>query len=302
MSTDFAPADPNQRAAGFSGSDDRSPLDRVFALGTTADRHRTLTMVLAAALLAHGGMAGAIHLRSERVTADSSLPSEQDEVTIEEREIPPPPRPPEPEPPPPPPPKVTVPVTAAAPPQESSEEPPASEAAQAGEVLVQQSEEEENDSEEEDDDDDNTFVTGHAESYAGGMTASTGSAAVAVHGSIVASGGVPGGSGTPVAAQKPPPGAKDLSREAWLEGNTSWDCDFPGEADRDRIDHAVVLMRVTVRSDGTAVTVEILDDPGHGFARMASACALKHRFAPALNREGKPIWGTTRKFHVGFHR
>jgi protein TonB len=279
-----------------------SPLDRVFALETTADRRHTLMAALVAALSAHAGMAGAIHLRGARAIEGPSVALEEDDVTLEERETPPPPPPPESELPPPPSPpslKVTAPVTAAAPPREPTDEPPASEAAQAGEVLVQDDDADEDDSDEEDDND-NTFVTGHEESYSGGMTSSGGSSVAAVHGSIVAKGGVPGGSGTAVAAPKP--GGKDLSREAWLEGNTSWDCDFPGEADRDHIDNAVVEMRVTVRSDGTAVAVEILEDPGHGFARMASACALKHKFTPALDREGKPTWATTRRFHVGFHR
>jgi len=124
---------------------------------------------------------------------------------------------------------------------------------------------------------------------------------VAVRGSVVAVGGIPGGIGTPAVAPKPP--VRDLSRGAWLDGSTSWDdCDFPGEADRDRIRDASVEMTVNVRPNGTVESVSILDDPGHGFARMASACALKHRFAPALDREGQKIWGRTRPFHVGFHR
>jgi periplasmic protein TonB len=302
LSTDFAPADPNQRTPGHAGREYRRPLDRVFELGMTTDRRRVVSLVLAAAVAAHGGMAGAIRLRGEHVAVDLATSFGVEELAIE-REILPPPPPPEPElpaPPPPEPPKVAAPMTAPAPNRaEEPEEPPASQAAEAGEILVQESDEDEGE-DHEDDEDDNTFVTGHAESFAGGMTASAGSAVTAVRGPIIEKGGVPGGSGTRAVEAKPP--APDLSRDAWLEGSTAWDCDFPGEADRDRVDNAVVEMTVTVRPDGTAHSVSIVLDPGHGFARMASGCALKHKFAPAHDREGKPIWGTTRAFHVGFHR
>jgi hypothetical protein len=57
-----------------------------------------------------------------------------------------------------------------------------------------------------------------------------------------------------------------------------------------------------VRPNGTAQRVTILGDPGHGFARVAAACALRHRFAPALDPGGHETWGKTPAFHVGFHR
>ena len=262
-----------------------------------------LSLVLAAAVVVHAGMAGAIRLRGELAGEGLATSLEAQELAIE-REILPPPPPPEPELPPPPPPdtpKVAAHVTEAAPsPSEQPEAPPASQAAEAGEILVQESDEDEEEDGEEEEDDDNTFVTGHGERFAGGMTASAGAATTPVRGPIVEKGGVPGGSGTAVAVTQPP--TRDLSRGAWLEGSTSWDCDFPGEADRDNVNNAIVEMKVTVRPDGTAHSVDIVEDPGHGFARMASACALKHKFAPARDREGKAIWGTTLTFHVGFHR
>jgi protein TonB len=226
------------------------------------------------------------------------------ELSIE-REVPGPPPPPEPElppPPPPDPPKWVANVIAQAPElAENPTEAPSSEAAQAGEVLVQDSDDEEDD-EDEDNAEENTFVTGDAGTYAGGMTASGGTSQLAVRGTVVADGGVPGGTGTLVMSA-PKPKARDLSRRAWLDGNTSWDdCDFPGEADRDRIRDAIVEMSVAVRPDGTPQSVAILEDPGHGFARTALACALKHKFAPALDAEGRRIAGTTGPFHVGFHR
>jgi protein TonB len=272
------------------------PFDRVFELGPS-DRRRVLSLALAAALVAHGGMAGAIRLRGEELTEE--LPLLTQELSIE-REVPAPP--PTPEPPPPPPAPPEPPRAAAnviAPAQSPSDNPydqPASEAAQAGQVLVQDTDQEEKD----DPAEENTFVTGDAGTYAGGMTASTGTSTLAVRGSLAGAGGVVGGIGTRVQAPKPTP--HDLSRGAWLEGTTSWDCDFPGEAERDHIRDAVVEMTVNVRPNGTAQRVTILDDPGHGFGRVAAACALRHRFTPALDPEGHPIWGKTRPFHVGFHR
>jgi protein TonB len=276
----------------------KNPLDRVLELGAR-DRRRVLSVALAAALFAHAGMAGALHFREEAWMA--SRDDGAAELVIEREEPPPPPPPPVVEPPPPEPPPVVEKVIAPAPPpEEPVEEPPASEAAQAGEVLVQEedADDEDEDAEEEDD---NTIVTGTGDSYAGGVTMVGGTSTLAVHGTVVAAGGVPGGSGTAVVAP-PKPLVKDLSRDAWLEGSTSWDCDFPGEADRDHVNHAAVEMTVMVSPKGKPQEIHILDDPGHGFARMASACALKHTFAPARDSEGQNIWGRTRPFHIGFHR
>jgi periplasmic protein TonB len=275
------------------------PLQRVIQLGAT-DRRRAISIALTGALLAHGSMAGALRLRGEHLET-AALELEAQEVLID-REVPAPPPPPEPEMPPPPPAPARITSNAIAPtpdPPQNPDEQPASEAAQAGEVLTQDADED--DEEDTEDDEENTFVTGDAGTYAGGVTASGGTSLAPVRGSVVADGGVPGGSGTAVTAPKP--SVRDLSRAAWLDGSTSWDdCDFPGEAERDRIRDAVVEMKVTVRPNGTPQSVEIVEDPGHGFARTATACALKHQFTPALDAEGHKVWGTTRTFHVGFHR
>ena len=282
-----------------------SPLDRVLELGAT-DRRRALSVALAAAMFAHAGMAGALHFREE--PSATAVDEGAAELVIEREESPPPPVPEPPPPPPvaqPPPPSVLRPVVekviAPAPPtEEPVEEAPASEAAQAGEALVQD-EDAEDEEEDTDEDEDNTIVTGTADGYAGGATAMGGTSALAVHATVVSSSGVPGGSGAALAAP-PKLTEKDLSREAWLEGSHSWDCDFPGEADRDRVNHAAVGMSVMVSPSGKVYSVDILDDPGHGFARMAIGCALKHKFLPARDPLGNNIWGRTRPFHVGFHR
>jgi protein TonB len=33
----------------------------------------------------------------------------------------------------------------------------------------------------------------------------------------------------------------------------------------------------------------VLQDPGHGFGREAKRCAMRERFEPGLDRDGRPI-------------
>ncbi len=80
------------------------------------------------------------------------------------------------------------------------------------------------------------------------------------------------------------------------------DCDFPAEADRDHVDHGWAKLIVTVRSDGRAAAVQLLEDSGHGFGRMARQCALRARYRPALDRTGTPIQADTPSFRYRFTR
>jgi periplasmic protein TonB len=57
-----------------------------------------------------------------------------------------------------------------------------------------------------------------------------------------------------------------------------------------------------VRPDGTPLSVNVVNDPGHGFGRAARMCALTRRFTPALDRTGQPIAGATPPFVVRFTR
>ena len=59
-------------------------------------------------------------------------------------------------------------------------------------------------------------------------------------------------------------------------------------------------MMATVRPDGMAESVQILSDPGHGFAQVALGCAMRQPFLPALDERGMPIRGNTRPFIVRF--
>jgi protein TonB len=118
--------------------------------------------------------------------------------------------------------------------------------------------------------------------------------------------GSPTGTGTSSAPPPPPPPPPpaptvDRSRNAKeLSGNWSW-CPFPAEADMAQIDEARVTMEVTLRANGTPATARAIADPGNGFGRAAQACAMRAKYANALDRDGNPI-PTTIKFNVTFSR
>jgi protein TonB len=171
--------------------------------------------------------------------------------------------------------------------------PPAAAAAKAGAVLTQQP------NPDEPVDLTNSFVNGAADSYAGGVTQSTGTSDTAVYARKVAPGGVQGGTGT---AAGPAPTTVDRSRPASLAGSKDWKCDFPPEADIDQVDQAFVVVQVATRADGSPERVSVLSDPGHGFARAARTCALKERYDPALDRDGHPIAGQTKSIRIRFER
>jgi protein TonB len=86
-------------------------------------------------------------------------------------------------------------------------------------------------------------------------------------------------------------------------GSTSWsDCPFPPEADAEQIDQALPSVMVTVRPDGTAQSVKIVEDPGYGFGRAARICALARRYSPALDKTGQPTTGVIGPIRVRFTR
>lgn len=157
-------------------------------------------------------------------------------------------------------------------------EAPASAAAQAGQVLAAA-----------DDvvDFGDSFVVGKGESYAGGVTETSGVAKRAVRDAVARAGGTPGGTGAAVA----PP--VDRSRPPALAGGSSWDCPFPEEADEAGVDHAVVGLRIQVGADGRVLSVTTSADPGHGFGREARRCAHSKRWSPGLDSSGTPSAAST---------
>ena len=142
------------------------------------------------------------------------------------------------------------------------------------------------------------IISGTGETFAGGATSLAGTSTTAVHTMPVAVGGVPGGTGKAATG----PAAVDRSRVASVAGSKDWNCPFPPEADSDQIDQAFPTIQVAVRADGTPERVTVLSDPGHGFGRAATKCAMMQRFDPALDRDGNPIPGLTKSLRVRFER
>jgi protein TonB len=142
------------------------------------------------------------------------------------------------------------------------------------------------------------FISGSAETFAGGNSSAAGTSNTAVRGRAVAVGGVPGGTGSAPTG----PAAVDHSRIAGVSGSKDWNCPFPPEADSEQIDQAFPTIQVAVRPDGTPERVTVLSDPGHGFGRAATRCAMQQRYETALDSDGKPIAGLTKSLRVHFER
>ena len=107
------------------------------------------------------------------------------------------------------------------------------------------------------------------------------------------------GSGTGDGAGKTgstPRSRPNLSRSASLGSDSVWNCDSPAASLVDQVVRLVVM----VRPDGTAASAEVVFDPGSGFGKAARDCALKHRFSPARDADGKPVLGPTASFGVRF--
>jgi len=184
----------------------------------------------------------------------------------------------------------------AAVPQQPAEPPPP--AAQAGKVLTANP-----DPGETVDMTGNAFVQGEGDQYVGGTTAAAGTGSAATYNPSATTGPTATGTGTGTAPPAPKPQGPDQSRSPVVPSASSWaSCPFPPEADQDQVDYAVAVIVVTVRADGSAQSVRVSSDPGHGFGRAARMCALGLRFGPAFDRDGNPTVGTTPPINVTFTR
>lgn len=275
------------------------PMVRILAVGP-AISPTLLTVLLILTIVLHGGAAGAATIVGEfhdivrwnRGIKDAIAATLAQTYEVEVDKTPPPP-PPAPEPPKEEPPKEETPPPQAPPPKADAPPPPPV-AAEAAKVLTAEN----NDPV---DLTGNTFVTGSGSTYAGGTTQAGGTSKQAVYNPAAAATGKPGGTGT--APSPAPVGGDDKSRGAGLVGGTDWrDCPFPAEADAEQIDQAYVTLRVSVRADGSAETVEIIQDGGHGFGREARKCAMRKKYATALDRSGTAIPGQTKPIRVHFER
>lgn len=244
---------------------------------------RTL-LGIGTSLAAHVVVAFVAPTGAEARTANAAPPTLVDLVELTPPPAPPPETAPAPEPPVPTnaaPKPVHAPTPSRAATKAAPAAPPA--AAQAGRTLTSES----------DGVADFTLAQGDATSYVGGTTSSLGTATAPVRGPAR------GDAKTPAPAAAAPSGP-DLSRAASPAGS-DWSCSplFPASAS---VDHATVLVAVTVAPDGAPRSVAVLRDPGEGFGAAARACALAQRFQPALDRDGHAVSGTTRPFTVRFTR
>jgi protein TonB len=192
------------------------------------------------------------------------------------------------EPPPPPPPEEKEPpkqLVKELPKDEPPPEPPA--AAEAAKVLMQEPAKDEPV-----DLTGNTFLNGQGETALGGVTQIGGKATRPTNNVAAVATGVQGGTGT---APAPPAVKVDRSRAAAIMNKANLErCPFPAEADAEQVDEAAVGIEVKVGVDGRAETVSVTRDPGHGFGREARKCALREKYAPALNVDGVAIPGVYR--------
>ncbi|AKT40890.1 energy transducer TonB [Chondromyces crocatus] len=287
---------------------ERDPLAAVFAMGDRATRVGA-AIGLTLALTSHGALSGRAilseMLREARLAAERMRFEVHDflwatyEVELPRPETPEPPKEAEPEPEPQPEPEpIPQPKLAPqnTPPPEADPYDPPPAAAAAPEVLTQAP-------------DPNEIVdmtsfgiaSGKGEGPGYGMVAGDGTAKTATRNPNAKVGGTVGGKGTGDPRPPPPPGP-DRSRAPNILGSSSWNCPFPPEADAEQIDQARVVIMVTVRPDGSPLSVKVVNDPGHGFGRAARMCALGKRYQSGLDREGKPTTGTLGPITVRFTR
>jgi periplasmic protein TonB len=136
-----------------------------------------------------------------------------------------------------------------------------------------------------------SFVTGTAQAYAGGTTASAGTSPAAVQARDV----------DPRSEAAAPSVEPDLSTAVALE-DESWSCPWPPEADTEQVDEQTVIIRVVVAPDGKVEAAEVVSDPGGGFGAAATTCARQTRFTPARDRRGAPTRATSPPIRVRFTR
>jgi hypothetical protein len=243
-------------------------------------RRRRLAFALATAFLVH-----AVALGTALRSGDSLEPWAADLAARIHAELgremlvetaPPPPAPPPPKPPP-----APTRERAPAEPRVAARPPPP---AQAGQIIASASS-----PDEPRDLTGETFVTGTAEAYAGGVTSSTGTNPRAVESPVVDAEGTAG----------------DLSRPLGIADAGYFDhCPWPSGADSADVDRVAVAARIEVGPDGVADHVDVANDPGMGFRQAAIDClarAPRSVWSVALDRSGRPVRASSR-FNLVFKR
>ncbi len=161
----------------------------------------------------------------------------------------------------------------------------------------------------EDDVYDFTIVQGGGPRYVGGVTHARGTGQKATYDRNARV----GGRGSEPAARtepapKPPPKKQQKQQKPPREPvpaqpmTRSWKCAFPAEADKFQVHFARVRLVVTVNEQGRAQSVQVLSDPGHGFADAARRCALRESYSPHRDGWGRSSTATTPPFTITFTR
>lgn len=243
------------------------------------------------ALLAALGLHGLLALALTRLPARPAPPPQIQETMVM-LEPPPPPPPPEPEPqkpepqkpePPAPKPKAKARAPRPAPRQVAKPPPPRgpTSPAQAGRLLTA-------DADAPVDLTGEAFVSGQAAAFAGGATAPSGKSARYV---------APG-----TAALKAPVRRRPTRARPVRLNPAAWRCAWPKAAMRADLYEQAVLLQVVVGPSGRVEQARVLDDPGHGFGDTARRCALRTRFQPARDPNGRPIRAQSPPLRVRFTR
>jgi len=129
--------------------------------------------------------------------------------------------------------------------------------------------------------------------YSGGTTTSQGKG-TAPGTREVGTATAPGPSGPPASAKQ------DLSKRA-APSSGSWSCSrlFPADA---TVNVASVTIVVLVSAEGRPTAVQVVSDPGGGFASAAKSCAMGQSYRPGLDSEGRATATQTAPFAVRFTR
>ena len=143
-----------------------------------------------------------------------------------------------------------------------------------------------------------SFVVGSVKGYSGGVTAPDSTSTVPYQKRGPSAGTAAGGAASGNGAASTGP-----SRLAAVGlASQSWSCPWPSEAVPLSIDEETVVIRVVVRPDGTAESVAVVADPGHGFGQAAASCAMRTLFAPARADGGEPVRAISAPIRVRFTR
>jgi periplasmic protein TonB len=135
------------------------------------------------------------------------------------------------------------------------------------------------------------LVTGRAERYAGGISASSGTNTRAVHAAHVERNAPP----------NRPVGSASRARAVGLPAR-EWRCPWPRAAEALSVNEQAVVIRAHVLADGAVASAELLSDPGYGFGQVALDCVREQRFPPATDEQGRPVAAKSPPIRVRFVR